>query len=653
MIKISSYILFFGAIVAIALLLISFQYNNVDVKNTVKATYKKDNEAFVVAVKLFTEKVRKFRSYEVDINELKEQYIQVRLKFKTIELLSEYLEPDFVKDFINGPPLMHLERNSPQLSEIEPEGIQVIEEVLYSDNLNSNEVAKEELEQLSNKLERRVEEFVRFQSYVRLTDRHVFEAIQLEIIRIVTLGLTGFDTPKSENFITDAESSLRSIETYYSIYAKEIMIKNESLKMSIDQTITQSIAYLLKNQNSETFDRIHLIREFLDPLYGYMISSQELLHIETIYETTPVKQSLNYKARSMFSKDFLNKYYYTALLEKENSFKKEELGKLLFFDPILSGSNDRSCASCHKPELAFTDGLPKSIALNHDGTVERNSPTLINSVYSDRYFYDLRADVLESQLEHVVVSDKEFNTTFEEITSKLESIQEYQDLFTSIYPNGNGNVITKIRIQELLSSYVSSLTSFNSEFDKFMRKEKTNFSKSAYRGANLFLGKAACGTCHFLPLFNGSVPPLYREMESEVLGVPLNPQAKRLQIDPDVGRYAGQLKERSKIYNHSFKTVTVRNSKVTAPYMHNGIYKTLEEILDFYNNGGGVGLKLEVSNQTLPADSLGLTKSEIKDIVSFLNSLTDFDSMKSKPKKLPKHSNPNHLLNQRKMGGIY
>ncbi len=388
-------------------------------------------------------------------------------------------------------------------------------------------------------------------------------------------------------------------------------------------------------------------------MYALIIDAQEQLYIEFVYETDASKQSLNYKVRSIFSKDFLNKYFYTALTEKENSKEKESLGELLFFDPILSHSNERACASCHKPELAFTDGLPKSTAMNFEGTVQRNSPTLINAVYSDKYFYDLRADVLESQLEHVVISEKEFNTTFEEIIEKISSIDEYKLLFNTAYKLNEIEPITKSRIQEVLSSYVASLTSFNSEFDTYMRKERSTLSPTAYRGANLFLGKAGCATCHFLPVFNGSVPPMFREMESEVLGVPLKNAAKHHVIDPDLGRYEGPLKERSKIYKHSFKTVTVRNVKSTAPYMHNGVYKTLEEVMDFYNNGGGAGLGITVENQTLPTDSLGLSKQEINDIITFMNSLTDYSSLNKKPKALPNHINIDHLLNKRVLGGRY
>lgn len=648
-----SIFLFTFALICITLLLASFHFNSQKTTDKILSQYRNDSEKFLSSLKQFSTLSTKFSQDKISQNQLKVEFKQVRLQFKRIELFAEYLQPDFIKDYVNGPPLPHLERNFAQLSELEPEGLQAIEELVYSEDLTKNTETKEQLQQKINKLIDKIEEFVRFQSNTRLTDRNVFEAMQLEMIRIMTLSLTGFDTPASANCLLETSVSLQSIEQYFSYYHKELEAKNPKLLLKIQTLLKESIAQLQKQQDPDTFDRVKFLREYADPLYGAIIDAQEQLYIEFVYETDASKQSLNYKARSIFAKDFLNKYFYTALTEKENSKEKESLGELLFFDPILSHSDDRACASCHKPELAFTDGLPKSTAMNFDGTVQRNSPTLINAVYSDKYFYDLRADVLESQLEHVVISEKEFNTTFEEIIEKISSIDEYKRLFNTAYKLNEIEPITKSRIQEVLSSYVASLTSFNSEFDTYIRKERSTLSPAVYRGANLFLGKAGCATCHFLPVFNGSVPPLFREMESEVLGVPLTNKAIYHVIDPDLGRYEGPLKERSKIYKHSFKTVTVRNVKSTAPYMHNGVYKTLEEVMDFYNNGGGAGLGITVENQTLPTDSLGLTKQEINDIIAFMNSLTDYSTLNKKPKALPKHSNKDHLLNKRVLGGRY
>ncbi|MGZ5243245.1 MAG: cytochrome-c peroxidase, partial [Bacteroidia bacterium] len=164
-----------------------------------------------------------------------------------------------------------------------------------------------------------------------------------------------------------------------------------------------------------------------------------------------------------------------------------------------------------------------------------------------------------------------------------------------------------------------------------MRGETGELDISAKRGFNLFMGKAACGTCHFAPIFNGTVPPKFMESEHEILGTTSTPDLKSPKLDTDLGRYnyikANELK-------NSFKTPTVRNTKLTAPYMHNGAYKTLAEVIEFYNEGGGIGLGLDIPNQTLPGDKLNLTDQEKKDIIAFLELLTDNQNF-SAPKQLP------------------
>jgi cytochrome c peroxidase len=166
------------------------------------------------------------------------------------------------------------------------------------------------------------------------------------------------------------------------------------------------------------------------------------------------------------------------------------------------------------------------------------------------------------------------------------------------------------------------------------------------------MGKAACGTCHFAPVFNGTVPPLYQETESEVLGVPEDLKAKPLKLDSDPGRGAAKLKEGAPYYLHSFKTPTVRNIVATAPYMHNGAYNTLESVMDFYNRGGGIGHGLDVPYQTLPPDKLGLKKREIQAIIAFMKALEDNPFSASIPESLPAvEAQP--ALNSRKPGGVF
>ena len=168
---------------------------------------------------------------------------------------------------------------------------------------------------------------------------------------------------------------------------------------------------------------------------------------------------------------------------------------------------------------------------------------------------------------------------------------------------------------------------------------------------NLFTGKAMCASCHFLPTYAGYVPPAFVESESEILGVPVKPVLKGATLDPDPGRAAGVLRDRSAIYRFSFKTPTLRNIALTAPYMHNGAYDTLEEVVDFYNAGGGRGIGIELDHQTLPFDSLHLTTGERADLVAFLRSLTDTTGVTTRPVRLPSFNDSQ--LDQRPIGGVY
>jgi len=136
----------------------------------------------------------------------------------------------------------------------------------------------------------------------------------------------------------------------------------------------------------------------------------------------------------------------------------------------------------------------------------------------------------------------------------------------------------------------------------------------------VFVGKGKCATCHFLPLTNGTVPPMFQKSELEVLGVPVRAVANGGRIDPDVGRYRISISAPNK---YAFRTPSIRNVALTAPYMHNGAYPTLESVVDFYNRGGGAGIGIRLDNQTLPSDPLNLSAREQRDLVSFMKALTD------------------------------
>ena len=161
-----------------------------------------------------------------------------------------------------------------------------------------------------------------------------------------------------------------------------------------------------------------------------------------------------------------------------------------------------------------------------------------------------------------------------------------------------------------------------------VRPQPASLTPEERHGFDLFMGKGGCGTCHFAPLFGGAMPPALVENEPEVIGVPATPRRSHARIDPDSGRFNVR---RIAQHLHAFKTPSVRNVALTAPYMHNGVYATLEEVLDFYDAGGGHGIGVVLSHQTLPTDSLHLSRAEKRAIIAFLGTLTDTTATSARP----------------------
>ena len=615
----------------------------------VMVTYEHDLQALAKASRTLHERARSL-STSADVPALQAALQNARLAYKRTEFLAELLDGQFVADFINGAPLPKLERNAPNLSVIEPKGLQVLEELIFGEDPVA---AQADIEKLAANLDKKVAEFVRFQRRIPLTDRQVLEAVRFELIRIFSLGVSGFDSPAALLSLPEAKVSLETMRQAVSLYEPLLNARHAKLAQRVAESFATGIRYLEENQNFDTFDRLHFLKTCINPLFEQILAVQLALGIETYYETSPQhrKHAVNYFATNLFDEDLLNPFFYTRMPQEKYQPPVVELGRTLFFDPALSVNNQRSCASCHQPERGFTDGLTKSVALNNEGTVDRNAPTLLNAVYADRYFYDLRSEVLEDQMDHVVADHREFYTTYLDIFEKLGQSEEYRTQFAEAFPGIKGNAVNKYTMSTALAAYIVSLKSFNSPFDRYVRGESDHLELSAQRGFNLFMGKAACGTCHFAPLFNGTVPPRFHESESEVLGVPATPDTLNPVLDDDPGRAGGVLKEEVYFYGRSFKTTTVRNAALTAPYMHNGVYETLEEVVDFYNRGGGAGLGLDVPYQTLSPDPLHLSRQEQVDLVAFMNALTDTTS-RTAPTSLPTFAD-NEALNKRKIGGTY
>lgn len=557
-----------------------------------------------------------FAEDKISLEDVQKSLSNTRNSYKEIEFYIAYHYPEFSKTHLNAAPLFHIEAAGTMAYTLPPEGLQVLDELVFS------EEAAQEKEKIKDITIFLYNNYAKF--YLSATKNGLSKGnnktlpLRLELIRIYTLGVTGFDTPGSLNISEEASHALLGIKKYINDnpYFKNYDVKKANVILS------GSIDYLAKNKDFETFDRIEFYKKYIQPLY------EEFGKWDGRADDLKEFSGWNVSNNNIFSSDFLDPYFYTLLKSSEDNHQLRDLGEKIFYDQNISENGKMSCASCHLPENAFTDLKMKSPSNVEGQTVLRNSPSLYNAVFAKRFFYDMRAFYLEQQAEHVIYNEQEFNTSYESILKKLKTKPEYKKAFRTAFKDGK---INKQNFSKALSSYVASLYSFESDFDRFMRNEK-EISEDAKKGYNLFMGKANCATCHFAPHFSGLVPPFYNENESEVLGVTQKPiSQKPVELDKDQGRLNSLVKkENSWIYENSFKTMTVRNIALTKPYFHNGAFNTLEEVLDFYNEGGGEGLGLKMKNQTLPPDKLNLTKHEIKQIIAFLNTLTDISKTKSR-----------------------
>ena len=532
--------------------------------------------------------------------EIVEQFKKSRLFYKKAEWAIEYFIPETAR-FMNGPALdeMELEENR----SFEPHGFQVIEEMIYPEyKIEDKENVIRELNIFQSNIKQLKTTF----EVITISDDYVLDAMEQNIFRVIALGITGFDSPILQSSIPEAGESLLSI-------AKPLEIINSDNKALADlkKLIAEAQQYCKENNNFNAFDRAFFITEYLNPISKKIKTFQKEENIKNVKKTSPLKPEIE----TLFDKDVFDVNAFVLSKDYNYTTDKAKLGEKLFYDTSLSKNNDRSCASCHHPEKAFTDGLKTNVSLT-GSNLARNTPTLTYASLQNAQFWDMRQLDLEKQSVDVIQNKDEMHGSMDEIHAKILLNAAYISLFKKAYPKTSKPEAWQI--QNAIASYLRSLNAFDSRFDEYMRGNKNALNNQEIEGMNLFMGKAKCATCHFTPLFNGTVPPSYSKSEHEVIGTPQDASGKKLSVDQ--GRY---------LYNKmpqlvgAFKTPTVRNAAVTAPYMHNGVFKTLEEVVDFYNKGGGQGLGYEVENQTLPFDKLNLTVKEEQSLVTFMKTLTD------------------------------
>lgn len=288
--------------------------------------------------------------------------------------------------------------------------------------------------------------------------------------------------------------------------------------------------------------------------------------------------------------------------DNEYSPEKAELGRLLYFDTRLSADKTVSCASCHSPEKAFTDGAPVSTGIKKQKG-GRSAPTVINRAYSLAQFWDGRAATLEDQAKGPLANPIEMTTEKDPSAAHracvecLRAIPGYVARFDKVFGTKE---FTIDHVAMAIATFERTVLSGNAPYDKYNAGDKKALSESQVRGMSVFFDKAQCDRCHIG--FN------FTDGSYENIGIGMD------KPNPDLGRF---LVTKNPEHKGAFKTPTLREIERTGPYMHDGSLKTLEDVVEHYNKGG-------IKNPWLSPQmkDLKLTDQDKKDLVSFLKALS-------------------------------
>jgi cytochrome c peroxidase len=282
--------------------------------------------------------------------------------------------------------------------------------------------------------------------------------------------------------------------------------------------------------------------------------------------------------------------------ENPYSEAKANLGRMLFFDPILSGSRTISCSSCHNPSLSWSDGVRLA---NGSGRMQLHSPTLLDVAWVPVLGWDGKFKSLEGVAFGPLLNPDNMNNNEAEIVGRLSAIPGYVEAFSQAFPGARpGNAISRREIEQALATFERTIVASKAPFDRWIEGDETAIDASAKRGFVLFNGKAGCANCHEGPSFTDD--------SFHDIGIA---------NENDIGR--GRLFPTSVKLRHAFKVPTLRDVGRRAPYMHDGSIATLEAVVDAYNTGG-----IDRPSRSELIKPLSLSDTEKHDLIDFLNTLT-------------------------------
>lgn len=323
----------------------------------------------------------------------------------------------------------------------------------------------------------------------------------------------------------------------------------------------------------------------------------------------------------------------TALPARRDGFSPQQidLGRQLFFDPLLSGDQTLSCASCHHPKLGFADGQAKSTGI-HGRTASRGAPSLWNMAFLTSFFWDARAKSLEEQMTGPLYAVNEMGNTPAQLLSSIDANSTYRRLFAEAFDQRAEQPINLTQIYTAIAAFETSLVSLNSRYDHYAHGYADALNADELEGMNVFRSFVArCAECH--------TPPLFSNQQIAVIGVPEAPGQPF-----DAG---AESVFHNPTWRGGFKVPSLRNIAQTAPYMHNGAFSNLRDASEFYTKGRGHALpEAEKARMTLHWHiwEPKLAELELDRLVDFMQTLTDESFTPAIPTQVPSGLTPGGRL---------
>ena len=463
---------------------------------------------------------------------------------------------------------------------------------------------------------RRIQAFRGELSLLSIGDSALLDAARLEIARLATEGIAGTDvTPGTA---ADEERETRSDAAAALDGLADLLDARRRDPALVAMVRHARTAVTQREGDAGAFNRLAFIVGHVTPIARAIARARDDAGIGP----SRLRRVWRSTSSSVFDRDAFDPSAYAPEFAPALSGALVALGRALFFDPALSGPGTRSCASCHVPDRAFTDGLPRPVLLDHGArSTARNTPTLVNAALQPVLFLDGRAGSLEDQVAQVLRSDAEMRSSPELAAARAGANRtRYAALAAAAFGPPPADSVTPLRIRVALAAYLRTLVALDSRADRAWRGDTLALTPVERHGFAIYMGAGRCGRCHVIPLTGGARAPVFDAGEFEVIGVPRVATTAHAMIDPDSGRARV---DHAPTHAFAFRTPSLRNVALTAPYMHNGAYATLESVVDFYDRGGGAGIGVVGVAQTLDAAPLHLAPMDRTALVAFLRALTD------------------------------